>query len=106
MNPYKLRSYNSASLWFLSSKPSTAPNDCSIGSRPGEGGRRGVRRGGHKVLVGCEVYGYYGCPWSIETRPPGTAPAINSEDKLVVTSTIAPSCSVAPPLSFTALPLS
>jgi len=44
--------------------------------------------------------------WSIETRPPGTASAINSEDKLLVTSTSAPSCSVAPPLSFTALPLS
>jgi hypothetical protein len=30
--------------------------------------------------------------------------AINSEDKLSVTSTSAPTCSVAPPLSFTALP--
>jgi len=32
--------------------------------------------------------------------------AITSEDKLLVTSTSAPSCSVAPPLSFAALPLS
>jgi len=50
-----------------------------------------------------------------QARPRGTAGlwsnrlalhAINSEDKLLVTSTPAPSCSVAPPLPFAALPLS